>query len=78
MTGTALMAVPSCTDTWNEHYRTEDQHTANNSLWELLEAEEELSNFRSIVAKAKYYRDEHHPAFTINGNDTVYYTFKDV
>ncbi len=78
MTGTALMAVPSCTDTWNEHYRTEDQHTASNSLWELLEAEEDLSNFRSVVAKARYYRDEHHPAFTIEGNDTVYYTFKDV
>ena len=76
--GTALMAVPSCTDTWNEHYQAEDAYTATESLWELLEAREDLSNFRSIVSKAKFYRDETHPAYTINGEDTVFYTFKDV
>ena len=76
--GTALMAVPSCTDTWSEHYLTEDAYTANESLWEVLEGREDLSNFREIVQKAKFYRDEHHPAFTIEGEDTVYYTFKDV
>ena len=76
--GTALMAVPSCTDTWNEHYLSEDAYTANESLWEVLEGREDLSNFREIVEKAKFYRDEHHPAFTIEGEDTVYYTFKDV
>ena len=76
--GTALLAVPSCTDTWSEHYRTEDAYTANESLWEVLEGREDLSNFREIVKKAKFYRDEHHPAFTIEGEDTVYYTFKDV
>ena len=76
--GTALLAVPSCTDTWNEHYLSEDAYTANESLWEVLESREDLSNFREIVEKAKFYRDEHHPAFTIEGEDTVYYTFKDV
>ena len=76
--GTALMAVPSCTDTWSEHYLTEDAYTANESLWEVLEGREDLSNFREIIEKAKFYRDEHHPAFTIEGEDTVYYTFKDV
>lgn len=76
--GTALLAVPSCTDTWNEHYLSEDAYTANESLWEVLEGREDLSNFREIVEKAKFYRDEHHPAFTIEGEDTVYYTFKDV
>ena len=76
--GTALLAVPSCTDTWSEHYLTEDAYTANESLWEVLEGREDLSNFREIVQKAKFYRDEHHPAFTIEGEDTVYYTFKDV
>ena len=76
--GTALMAVPSCTDTWSEHNLTEDAYTANESLWEVLEGREDLSNFREIVQKAKFYRDEHHPAFTIEGEDTVYYTFKDV
>lgn len=76
--GTALMAVPSCTDTWSEHYLAEDAYTATESLWELLEAREDLSNFRSIIGKAKFYRDETHPAYTVNGEDTVYYTFKDV
>ena len=76
--GTALLAVPSCTDTWSEHYLTEDAYTANESLWEVLEGREDLSNFREIIEKAKFYRDEHHPAFTIEGEDTVYYTFKDI
>lgn len=78
MMGTALVAVPSCTDTWSEHYLTEDSYTATESLWELIEGREDLSNFCSIVGKAKFYRDETHPAFTVNGKDTVYYTFKDV
>ena len=76
--GTALLAVPSCTATWREHYLTEDAYTANETLWEVLEGREDLSNFREIIEKAKFYRDEHHPAFTIEGEDTVYYTFKDV
>ena len=76
--GTALMAVPSCTDTWNEHYQPTDEYTATESIWELLEGREDLSKFREIVGKAKYYRDEFHPAFTLNGEDTVFYTFKDV
>ncbi len=76
--GTALMAVPSCTDSWNEHYQTEDQYTVTETLWELLENNEDLSNFRDIVEKARLYRDENHPAFTINGGEKEYYTFKDV
>lgn len=76
--GTALTAVPSCTDTWNEHYQTEDAYTATETLWELLESREDLSRFRNIAAQTKFYRDETHPAFTLDGNDTVFYTFKDV
>lgn len=76
--GTALMAVPSCTDTWNEHYQPEDQNTAKETLWELLENREDLSKFRTIISKAKFYRDEKHPAYTLNGTDTIFYTYKDV
>lgn len=76
--GTALIAVPSCTDTWNEHYQPEDENTATETLWEQLENHEDLSKFRSIVSKAKFYRDETHPAYTINGTDTIFYTYKDV
>ena len=76
--GTALLAVPSCTDTWEEHYVSDESNAATKTLWELLEEREDLSSFRSIASKAKFYRDERHPAYTLNGNDTVYYTFKDV
>lgn len=76
--GTALMAVPSCTDTWNEHYQTDNEQASTETLWEVLESREDLSNFCNIIAQAKFYRDENHPAFTLNGRDTVYYTFKDV
>ena len=78
MMGAAFMAVPSCTDTWTEHYLTEDSYTAEKSLWELLESREDLSKFCAIVSKANYYRDETHPAYDIEDGDTVYYTFKDV
>ena len=76
--GTALMAVPSCTDTGEEHYNAEDTGSADKTLWELLEEREDLSSFRNIVSKAKYYRDEGRPAFTMNGSDTVFYTYKDI
>ena len=78
MMGTALMAVPSCTDTWENHYNAENTDSADKTLWELLEEREDLSSFRNIVSKAKYYRDEGRPAFTMNGTDTVFYTYKDV
>ncbi len=78
ITGVALMATPSCTDTWNEHYNTEDAHTAKESVWELLSGREELSRFCSIAEKARFYRDEFHPAYTYNGSERVDYTFKDI
>lgn len=92
ITGTALLAVPSCTDTWSEHYyQAEDSNTATENVWELIEGREDLSKFRSIVSKAKFYRDETHPAYTVHTVEKVgedgsiveqdsfaYYTFKDV
>lgn len=79
MMGTALVAVPSCTDTWDIHYQPECVHTPGETLWELLETREDLSNFRSIVSKANFYRDEHHPAYSITETgDTLFYTFKDI
>lgn len=52
--------------------------SSTKSLWDLLESRSELSKFREIVGKAPYYRDEFLRAYTLNGADTVYYTFKDV
>lgn len=76
--GTALMAVPSCTDTWDEHYQTENAGTASENLWEKMTQRDDLSNFCEIVSMARYYRDEKHPAYTEVDGEKVYYTFKDI
>ncbi len=76
--GTALLAVPSCTDTWEEHYTADESNAATKTVWELMQEKPELSNFCSVISKAKFYRDEQSVAYTLNGTDTVYYTYKDV
>ena len=52
--------------------------SSTKSLWDLLESRSDLSKFREIVGKTPYYRDEFQRAYTLNGADTIYYTFKDV
>ena len=52
--------------------------SSTKSLWDLLESRSDLSKFREIVGKTPYYRDEFQRAYTLNGADSVYYTFKDV
>lgn len=78
LVGTALMAVPSCTDTWDEHYQTETGGTASENLWEKMTQRDDLSKFCEIVSMARYYRDEKHPAYTEVDGEKVYYTFKDI
>lgn len=79
MVGTALMAVPSCTDTWDDHYSVEDGNTATENLWEIMKNDHpELSNFCAVLEKARYYRDENHPAYSEKNGEKVYYTFKDI
>ena len=52
--------------------------SSTKSLWDLLESRSDLSKFREIVGKTPYYHDEFQRAYTLNGADTIYYTFKDV
>ena len=74
--GTALTAVPSCTDTWNEHYASEDANTAKETLWETIESRDDMHNFTELLKIAKFYRDENHPAYTINQDgEKEYYTY---
>lgn len=68
----ALSAFPSCSDTWGDHYDLAEgfESTATATLWEQIQANENLSQFAAILEKAHYYTDENHRA----GN----YTFKDM
>lgn len=68
-TGALIMATPSCTDTWDEHY-SDLGTSAGQNLWEQIESKPELSIFAEIISKAKYYKDDVHPV-----ND---YTFADL
>lgn len=52
--------------------------SSTSSLWDLLESRNDLSKFREIVGKTRYYLTESQPAYTLNGTEPVYYTFKDV
>lgn len=72
--GVATLALPGCTDTWDNHYAEIDDLGASKTLWQLVEDNPDLSYFKNIAEKAAYYVDEKHPVK--NGN-TVY-TFKDV
>lgn len=77
--GLALATVPSCTDTWNEHYAAEDVNTAKETLWETIESREDMSKFAELMKLAKFYRDENHPAYTTNEQgEKVYYTYADL
>lgn len=78
MMGAALLAAPSCTDSWNDHYADSDAFTSNETLWQLIESRDDLSRFRSIVEKAQFYRDENHAASTTVEGVTTPYTYKDL
>lgn len=71
--GAALMAVPGCTDTWDEHYVNEvgsNSTAATKTLWELISEDPNLSKFAAIAEKAKFYKDDIHPVET--------YTYKNL
>lgn len=70
--GAVIMAVPSCSDTWDSHYGTvtEESEVATKTVWEQIQSNPNLSYFAAIAQKAKYYRDDTHPMRT--------YTFKDI
>ncbi len=56
----AVMALPGCTDTWDEH-GSDNGTAADKSLWELISADSKLSHFAEIAQKVPYYRDQTHP-----------------
>lgn len=60
--GTAILAVPGCSDTWDDHYEGGDNgNVATKTLWEQITSNPDLSRFAEIARRTKYYRDEKHP-----------------
>ncbi len=70
--GSVIMAAPSCSDTWDDHYAAleETDPAATHTLWEQIKSNPNLSRFADIAEKAKMYKDDKHPMAT--------YTFKDL
>lgn len=68
--GTVLVAVPSCTDTWDDHYTSDPASGATGTLWDLIKDNPNYSRFAEIVRNAKYYKDDTHPVPT--------YTYEDI
>lgn len=72
MLGGTVLALPSCSDTWDDHYTPGggDNTAATETLWDIISSKPELSRFKEIAEKTTYYRDEMHPQNN--------YTFKDI
>lgn len=68
--GTVLMVVPSCTDTWDDHYGYDPSSGVTQTLWDLISSNPEYSRFADIVRHSKYYKD--------NTHDVPTYTYEDV
>lgn len=52
--GVAALAFTACTDTWDNHYEPKPELNATETLWDIIEADPELSNF-AAYAKATGY-----------------------
>ena len=71
--GALILAAPSCSDTWDDHYAPLDNTDpeATQTLWEQISSDPNLSRFAAIVQKAKYYKDETHPVATFTFADLL-------
>lgn len=52
----ATIAGVSCTDTWDEHYSVNSSSVAGVSLWELIENDESLKNFKRVLDSCEFKR----------------------
>lgn len=58
--GTVLIAVPGCTDTWDDHYDSESSPETTITLWERIKSNPDYSRFADIAQRAKFYKDNTH------------------
>ena len=69
--GAVLTAVPGCTDTWDDHYNSNESASGTTlTLWDMIKDNPKYSKFANIVKNAKYYKDNTHPVST--------YTYADI
>ena len=69
--GTVLVAVPGCTDSWDDHYNKDGMVSGTTAtLWEQIKDNPNYSRFADIVRQAKFYKDNTHPVPT--------YTYEDI
>lgn len=73
--GTVLVAVPGCTDTWDDHYNTNESAAGTTkTLWDVINDKEnhpEFSRFADIVQHAKYFKDNTHAVNTYSYADIL-------
>ena len=59
--GTVIMALPGCTDTWDDHYEGGNVDApVSETLWDIISSRDDMSRFATIAQKAKYWKDEKH------------------
>ena len=69
--GTILTVMPGCTDTWDDHYNSNESVSGTTlTLWDMIKDNPNYSKFADIVRNAKYYKDNTHPVST--------YTYADI
>ena len=69
--GAVLVAVPGCTDTWDDHYDSDGVVSGTTAtLWDQIKDNPNYSRFADIVRHAKYYKDNTQPVST--------YTYEDI
>ena len=70
--GTVLVAVPGCTDTWDDHYNSDGAASeATETLWDKIKDNPDFSRFKDIVQHAKYYKDNTHEVSTYSYADIL-------
>lgn len=52
--GLATLTFTACTDTWDSHYQSKPELNATETLWDLIEADPELSQFEAYVKATGY------------------------
>ena len=52
--GLASLAFTACTDTWETHYQPKPELNATETLWELIEADPELTKFAEFAKATGY------------------------
>lgn len=52
--GIAALAMTACTDTWDNHYEPKTELNATETLWDLIEADPQLTQFEEFVKATGY------------------------